>query len=149
MASTGVTIEGAKELKKTLKDVSPAEGARIGRRTVTRIAREVRDAVRQRAPVQTGSLRRSIKSKRTRGRPGEAEAEVYVDRSGGRSGSGYHFHFLEWGTVKMPAQPFVTPTVEEWRPKVPRLYQRYWWPEYAKEMEKRAKKQAARQRRSR
>lgn len=146
MAAPSVTIEGADVLKKTLKDVSPAEGSRIGRRTVTRIAREVRDDVRQRAPVQTGNLRRSIKSKRTRGRPGEAEAEVYVDRSGGRTGSGYHWHLIEFGTVKMSAQPFTVPTIEEWRPKVPRLYQQYWWPEYAKEMEKRAKKQAARQR---
>ena len=146
MARAATRIDGLDELRKTLRDVSPAEGARIGRRTVTRIAREVRDAVRQRAPVQTGSLRRSIKSKRTRGRPGEAEAEVYVDRSGGRSGSGYHWHLLEFGTRKMPAQPFTVPTIEEWRPKVPRLYQQYWWPEYAKEMEKRAKKQAARQR---
>ena len=146
MARAATRIDGLDELRKTLRDVSPAEGTRIGRRTVTRIAREVRDAVRQRTPVQTGNLRRAIKSKRSRGMPGEAEAEVYVDRSGGRSGSGYHWHLLEFGTRKMPAQPFTVPTIEEWRPKVPRLYQQYWWPEYAKEMEKRAKKQAARQR---
>ena len=149
MARSATRIDGIDELRKTLRDVSPAEGTRIARRTVTRIAREVRDATRNRAPVDSGSLRRSIKSKRSRGGPGEAEAEVYVDRSGGRSGSGYHFHLLEWGTVKMPAQPFVTPTVEEYRPKVPGMYRDQWFREYAKEMEKRAKKQAARQRRSR
>ena len=149
MARAATRIDGLDELRKTLRDVSPAEGTRIARRTVTRIAREVRDATRNRAPVDTGNLRRSIKSKRSRGGPGEAEAEVYVDRSGGRSGSGYHWHLLEFGTRKMPAQPFTNPTIEEYRPKVPGMYRDQWFRESAKEMEKRAKKQAARQRRSR
>lgn len=134
-------IEGVKEVTETLKDVSPAEANRIAKRTVTRIARDVRDDVRARAPKgPTGNLRRAIKSRRTRGAQGQAEAEVWVDRSGGRSGRGYHWHLIEFGTVKMAAQPFTVPTIEAWRPKIPALYRNYWWPEYAKEMRKRGKR---------
>lgn len=138
-----VEVLGIKELTKTLTKVSPAEASRIARRTVTRVARDVRDAARQRAPVgPTGNLRRSIKSRRAKGSRSRAEAEVWVDRSGGKSGRGYHWHLVEFGTVKMAAQPFVVPTIEEYRPKIPALYRQYWWPQYAKEMEKRAAKQA-------
>jgi len=142
-------IEGIRELKETLKTVSPAEGRRIARRTVTRVARQVRDSARERAPVQTGNLKRSVKSRRAQGAPDRAEAEVYADKSGGRTGSGYHWHLLEFGTVRMPAQPFINPTIEEYRPRIPTIYQQEWWPQYRKEMAKRARKQAQRQGRSR
>lgn len=142
-----VQVLGLEQVKKTLKDVSPAEGRRIARRTVTRVAREVRDQVRQRAPVDSGNLRKSIKSRRAKGSPDRAEAEVWVDKSGGRSGKGYHWHLVEFGTVKMAAQPFLVPTIEEMRPKVPEIYEREWWPQYEKEMKKRAEKAAKRGRR--
>lgn len=146
----GIRIEGMRELTETLKDVSPAEGRRIARRTVTRIGRLVRDSARQRAPEgPTGNLKRSIKSRGARGGPDEAGAKVYADKSGGRTGSGYHWHLLEFGTVKMPAQPFINPTLEEYRPAIPVIYRREWWPQYSKEMEKRARRQQQRQGRSR
>ena len=140
-------IEGDKELKRTLKTVSPAEANRIAKRTVTVLARRVRDVARGRAPVDEGNLKRATKSRRARGSRDEAAAEVWVDRSGGRSGQGQHWHLVEFGARggNMPAQPFVNPTIEEFRPRMPLLYRTEWWPQYRKEMEKRARKQAARQ----
>lgn len=140
----GVHIEGADHIRKTLKDVSPAEGRRIARRTVTRVARIVRDTTRERAPYLTGALRRSIKSRRAKGERDEAIGEVYVDRSGGRSGRGYHWHLVEFGSRHQAAEPFVIPTIEEMRPRVPSIYRDEWWPQYRKEMQKRAAKQARR-----
>lgn len=145
----GMAIEGGEYLRRTLRDVSPAEGRRIARRTVTRVARIVRDATRDRAPVVTGTLRRSIKSRRAKAAPDEAIGEVYVDRSGGRTGRGYHWHFVEFGTRHHTAEPFVIPTIEEMRPRVPSIYRDEWWPQYRKEMAKRAEKQARRQARGR
>lgn len=145
----GISLDGAEYLRRTLRHVSPAEGRRIARRTVTRVARIVRDATRDRAPVETGALRRSVKSRRAKGAPDEAVGEVYVDRSGGRTGRGYHWHIVEFGSRRQIPQPFVVPTVEEMRPRVPSIYQDEWWPQYRKEMVKRAEKQARRQRRAR
>lgn len=138
-------IEGIEALTKTLVDISPAEARRIARRTVTSVARLVRDRVRANAPVgKTGNLRKSVKSRRSKGSRDEASAEVWVDQSGGRSGKGYHWHFVEFGTTNMVAQPFVTPTVEAIKPNIPTLYRSRWWPEYRAELVKRAKKQAKR-----
>jgi HK97 gp10 family phage protein len=139
-------VEGIKAVEKTLRDVSPAEGRRIARRTVTRVAREVRDKVRQRAPKDEGNLRKAIKSRRAKGSRDRAEAEIWVDKGGGPSGKGYHWHLIEFGTAKMAAQPFTVPTIQEMRPEVPKIYEREWWPQYEKEMVKRAKKQAKRSR---
>ncbi|MGE4340356.1 MAG: HK97 gp10 family phage protein, partial [Pigmentiphaga sp.] len=64
---TGVAIEGMDELHKKLNDVLPREARNILRRTTLKIASSVRNKVRQRAPVDTGKLKRSIKSKRDKG----------------------------------------------------------------------------------
>ena len=143
--AAGLKVEGMRELRKTLTQVSPAEARRIARRTVTAIARGVRDDARKRAPVDTGDLKRAVKSRQTRGERDEAAAQVWADRSGGRTGRAYHWHLLEFGTEKMPAQPFLNPTIEEWRSNMPGIYRRQWYTEYAREMEKRARKQRARQ----
>jgi len=150
-----VRIEGVKELTRTLTNISPAEGRRIARRTVTSIARDVRDTARSRLDMVTsagtGNLRRSLKSRQTRAGKDEAAAQVYADTSGGRSGMGHHWHLVEYGTGprvqsstgrrtgSMPATPYITPSVEEWRGKMPRVYQQRWWNEYEREMLKRGK----------
>lgn len=150
-----VTIDGLEDMTKLLKDISPREGKNIARRTVTKTAAKVRTAMRKRAPKgPTGNLRKAIKSRRTKGKGDKVSAEVFVDKSGGPSGKGYHWHFVEYGTgprtVKktgakvgaMPAQPFIVPTIEEYRPQIPAIYRTQWWTEYEKEMHKRARKLA-------
>lgn len=137
-----VKIIGLQDLQVLLQETMPREANNIMRRTTAGIAAEVRADIRQKAPVQTGNLKRSIKSKRDKGRRGVASASVYVDRSGGKSGRGYHWHLVEFGARggKMPAQPFVVPTVEEWRPQMPKLYRERFGVELEREMQKRAKK---------
>lgn len=139
-AVKGVKIEGMDELQATLKDVLPREARNILRRTTLKIASNVRDVVRQRSPVDTGNLKKSIKSKRDKGTPTNITASVYVDKSGGKSGKGYHYHFVEFGTVKMTARPFIVPTVEEMRPGLSEEYRKEFGVQFEKEMQKRAKK---------
>lgn len=137
---SGVKIEGLEELKKTLQDVMPREATNILRRTTLTIASAVRDEVRTKAPVNTGALRRAIKSKRDRGTKTSISASVIADAGGGRSGRGYHWHFLEFGTVKMTAQPFIVPTVEAMRSKTDEMYRKEFGVQFEKEMAKRNKK---------
>ena len=138
----GVKIEGLEELRETLEKTMPREAKNILRRTTLKIASTLRDEVRKKAPVYTGNLRRSIKSKRDRGTPTNITASVYVDKSGGRSGKGYHWHLVEFGARggKMPAQPFVVPTVESFRPKVDEMYRAEFGVQFEREMAKRNKK---------
>lgn len=138
----GVKIEGLEELRETLEKTMPREAKNILRRTKLKIASTLRNEIREKAPVYTGNLRRSIKSKRDRGTPTNITASVYVDKSGGRSGKGYHWHLVEFGARggKMPAQPFVVPTVESFRPKVDEMYRAEFGVQFEREMAKRNKK---------
>lgn len=127
-----VKIHGLSDLQKTLNTLMPREATNVLRRTTYGIATKVRDQVKERAPVQSGALKRSIKAKRNKGTKTNISASVIADKSGGRSGRGYHWHFLEFGTVKMSTQPFINPTVEQMRPQIPGIYRE----EFGKQLEK-------------
>jgi len=139
-----VEVFGLPETTDMLANVLPREATNISRRAATGIAAEVRNDIRTKAPKRTGNLKKSIKSKRDRGKKGQVSASVYVDRSGGKSGRGYHWHLVEFGARggNMPAQPFVVPTVEQWRPKMRTLYRERVGVELERELVKRAKKAA-------
>jgi HK97 gp10 family phage protein len=83
-------------------------------------AAEVIEAeIRQRAPVDTGALVRSLDSKADR-RKGAASATVQMERSG-PDGTEHYAIFQEFGTSKMAARPFFRPGVEAAAPKVQEL----------------------------
>jgi len=133
-------LHGLRDLKKTLETVSPREAKNILRRTTFGLAVRVRDRMKERVPVDEGNLQRSIKAKRNRGTRTRVEASVIADRSGGRTGTGFHWWWVEQGTVKMPAQPYIVPTVEEIRPQVPDLYRQEFGVQFEREMQKRKTK---------
>lgn len=66
-------------------------------------ADHIRDEAKMRVPVATGRTRKSIKVVRV-----DTGLAVTVDFPG---------HLLEFGTVKMGAQPFLTPAAELERPR--------------------------------
>lgn len=144
----GAEVEGLEDLRKTFRDVLPREATNILRRATLDIAREAQGRVKAAAPVRSGRLKKSIKAKRSRGTPRMVEARVEADRSGSKSGRGYHSHLVEFGYVHsksgkfVPGRPFIVPTVEAMRPEVPTLYRERLGVQLEKEMEKRAKKAA-------
>jgi len=79
------------------------------RRAVRRNANVLRKAIRERAPVDSGNLRDSIRARYDKDGFG---ADVGPTRP-----KGSHAHLLEFGTVKMSARPFITPAAEEQRNK--------------------------------
>jgi HK97 gp10 family phage protein len=143
-------IKGIEEVADLLLTVTPRESRNILRRTTVTIARTVRDEVRKRAPVgPTGNLQRSIKSKRNSDERTLISAQVYADRSGGRSGKGYHSHLVEFGTRPRqkqsgaysgvgPAQPFINPAADSLRGEIPGMYRDQFGRELEKELAKRA-----------
>lgn len=138
--TASVQLEGFKELAAALRDVSRAEVRRILRRTYTALGAKLRDAVREAAPVRTGDLKRSIKSRSRNDRAGNVYAEVYVDRSGGRSGRGHHFHLVEHGTRNMSAQPFFWPTFKNIAPELQAELRAEVFKQLAAELQKRVKR---------
>ena len=131
-----VEIEGLSELLRRLealpKEIAGKNGGPV-RRALGRAARLVRDEVRKNAPKRTGKLEANIIAARVRDDrpPGVSERFVvsvrgrkarYRDnrdnRRAGRVGQTYqkdgeafYWKFIEFGTAKMPARPFIQPGV--------------------------------------
>lgn len=137
----GIEVEGARYVRETMTDLMPREARNIARRAVVAVARQVRDTARHNAPTDTGTLRKAIRSRRSKGGRDKANAEVNVTTGAEARNDGWYWHFIEFGTKRMRARPFIQPTLQEWRNKVAGVFQDEWWINFRKEMIKREKRQ--------
>lgn len=139
-AARGLKFEGMDELRAALRDFAPKEVNNLLRNTVHGVAGVVRDGVRKRAPVDTGTLRKAITAVRRRGKPGQPISDVIAKHGDGAKYDAFYWRFLEFGTSKMMARPFIVPTVERFRPEMPRIYREEFGKKFEKAMAKKAKK---------
>jgi HK97 gp10 family phage protein len=107
-AKVNIKIEGAEDVLRAFDRFDKASRENL-RSAVKKNANALRKAIQNRAPVDTGNLRDSIAAKYDKDGLG---ADVGPTRP-----KGSHAHLLEFGTVKMAARPFITPSAEEQRPK--------------------------------
>ncbi len=117
-------ITGGKEIAEALRKLSTKVARNGLRRAVSAAAAMMRDEAKANAPVDTGEMRRDVKIKRmkdTRGGPFGATFAVYVQsgkksRLSGRARNvekdSFYWRFVEFGTSKTPAQPFMRPAYE-------------------------------------
>ncbi|CAM3876616.1 HK97-gp10 family putative phage morphogenesis protein [Cohnella lubricantis] len=103
-----VKITGAEDVLAAFDRFDKASRVNL-RSAVRKNANALRKAIQTRAPVDSGNLRDSIAAKYDKDGLG---ADVGPTRP-----QGSHAHLLEFGTVKMAAQPFITPSAEEQRDK--------------------------------
>ena len=98
-----VRIEGMGRLRMALLRVT-GEGEKAVRREVKRSALNVQNGARRRVPVDTGRLRNSITH------------EIDADGMDATIGSNVEYApHIEFGTVRMRAQPYLFPALEEER----------------------------------
>lgn len=112
-----IAFGGFKELGDDFKLLSNAEKRQVSRKAVRAGAVVFRDAVRANAPVRSGVLKRSISVDTVRGSvtAGVKFKKVLVKKKGkkGKHKSvPFYWYFLEHGTSKMSAQPFVRPAFD-------------------------------------
>lgn len=112
-----IAFAGFKELDSDFKLLSQAEQRKVSRKAVRAGAVVFRDAVRANAPVRSGLLKRSISVDTVRGSAtaGVKFKKVLVKKKGkkGKHKSvPFYWYFLEHGTSKMSAQPFVRPAFD-------------------------------------
>ena len=102
-----MSVTGTDEIGNLLEQIAPRHARNIMRATIHGIATEVRKDISQNAPVgEKKRLRRGVKARRRKSPPDKPVSVVYFQKDA------YYWRFLEYGTVKMPAQPFVTPAKE-------------------------------------
>lgn len=128
-----VKIEGLDELAAALREL-PGKVARAGlRASVYAGARVIQEEARLRAPVYTGpvseghpppgTLKRSIIMKQIREESGDQAQVFYVlvrygkkyqkqGKSGNLSQDAFYWRFVEFGTARQPARPFLRPAFE-------------------------------------
>jgi len=118
-----VKLTGFKELADALRELGPRVARNVLRRAVSAGAVEIRNDAKARAPVATGEMRRDILIKRERDGKDifSARYSVFV-RSGKKSRisgrarnvqkDSYYWRFVEFGTAKMAAKPFMRPAYE-------------------------------------
>ena len=133
MLDLSVKMLGLKELSAQLDALPLRVAQRILGKAVSAGARIVRDEAIARAPVATGALRSQIFTKRERSesayektsvvgvkngvaRYGNTAANRRMNRAGKEykvDGKTYYWRFLEFGTHKMRAHPFLRPAFDD------------------------------------
>lgn len=103
-----VKIEGLEEVMREFNRFDKASRVNL-RSAVRKNANALRKGMRSRIHNVTGNLSRSISAK--------YDKDGFGAVVGPTRPLGSHAHFLEFGTVKMAARPFITPAAEEQRPK--------------------------------
>lgn len=121
---THVKISGLRELGQRMQALSADIAGKIARQATAAGAGVVRKQARQNAPRDTGNLQAAIVMKRVRDIALTEEYVVAVrkgktkDVKAAKAGEGrlgkdaFYARFVEFGTVKLPARPFLRPALE-------------------------------------
>jgi len=131
MADFDLEIQGLDQLEQALLQLAEPAANRALRKGMRVGSNVIRDEIRSRAPVDTGTLKKEIKVRKLRDRPGsiafkigvKTMRKVYANTKRNRrmrragkvyevDGAGYYAKFNEYGTSKMTAQPFMRPGAE-------------------------------------
>jgi HK97 gp10 family phage protein len=134
--ATVVSTSGFRDLERALAELPKATARNVLRRTLTKAGEPIAEKARQLVPVDSAQLKNSIAvSAKVKNKVGNAEysaamraglgkaaaAQAMRDARRGAGGSfaemyvgpaaraGFYGHLVEFGTSKMPAQPFMRP----------------------------------------
>lgn len=133
MADITVELQGLQELQAALLELPAKIGKNILRSSVNAGASVIRKEAKQKAPVYTGetqaghpppgTLKRSVIQKFIREQSNDFQSTFYVTVRKGKkyrdqgksknlSQDAYYAYFVEYGTAKMSAKPFMRPAFE-------------------------------------
>jgi HK97 gp10 family phage protein len=93
-------LEGIEDLIAEVEKLG-AKGSRIENQALREAGEIVRQAIKQEAPQRTGTLKKSIETSGVKTKDGVKHVEVGPDKEG------WYGKFVEFGTVKMKANPFM------------------------------------------
>ncbi len=118
-----VKLLGAKELDRKLRKLEPKIGKKVIKGALREAAKMILKVAKQKVPVDTGALKKDLKvraMKRKKGRYG-----VLIGTAAGwGKGKTFYGAYLEFGTSKRPAKPFLRPAFDETKEAVIRRLKR-------------------------
>jgi HK97 gp10 family phage protein len=98
-------LEGIENLLTEVEKLGQA-GSRIENKALREAGEVVKEAIQMAAPRRTGTLKASIAVSNVKTKDGVKQVEV------GPGKDGWYGKFVEFGTVKMRAKPFMAPGYE-------------------------------------
>lgn len=108
-----VTITGAKELQAKLAKLPKKVANKIQRQGIRKGAKIIQEEARRLVPRKSGLLRKSIKVRvPKKKRRGEIIISVQTGSLGDFKGKSFYGAFVEYGTSKMAARPFMRPAAD-------------------------------------
>ncbi len=107
-----MSISGVSEIQTALDQFVPETAAKLMNNTVRTLAVEFKDEIELRAPDHRSlNLKRSIKVKKRRNEHNLPMFSVVFDAGKRAKHSGFYWRFIEHGTNKIAAKPFVNPAI--------------------------------------
>jgi len=109
--NVSISITGAKELERKLKQLEPKVAKKIVRQSLRKAAKPILTRAKQLVPVITGALKKSLKVRAMRRKKGRYGIMVGT-AAGWFVGKTFYGGFVEFGTDKAPARAFVRPAFD-------------------------------------
>lgn len=136
-----VKITGVKELVGNF-DLMGRDARNFARAATHKVAVTVTKRSKRNAPRDRGRLKKAIRTKRRRERRGMFRSDTIILRGDSRTDpkGAFYWHFLEFGTMRQKAQPFIGPALKETEPEAFKIYEAEIVKKSIKAAEKRAKK---------
>lgn len=103
--SANIRIEGLDELERQFDRLADTAKKKVMMKALNAGIAPIKKEAKDKAPKRTGLLKKSIRSKQMRYTE-KPSVGIFV------SGKAYYWKFLEDGTSKMAAQPFLRPAVD-------------------------------------
>ncbi|WP_374349164.1 HK97-gp10 family putative phage morphogenesis protein [Chitinimonas sp.] len=114
-----LAVQGLAELGRALDGLGPKIERKLMRRALRAGAVLIRNAAIARVPKDSGAAQRSIRVVFRRGEPGVIVVNVVAgdlsesnQRKFGQK-SAFYVRFLEYGTARLPARPFMRPALDD------------------------------------
>lgn len=132
-------VTGIEDLQQMLNERAPRVARNLMRATVQGIASSIAKDAKANAPVLTGNLKSAIKAKRSgRSKPDKPISLVTATSGKDKKHDAFYWRFVEYGTIHVPAHPFVEPAKKRAEANMSRLLKE----EFCKRLEKQLIKEA-------
>ena len=138
----GIDIDGMSELNAMLDDIAPREARNLNRAVIHGIAATIAKDAKANAPKgDSGNLKKAIKAKRRRPKnPDKPFSDVMVEHGKGAKNDGFYWRFLEYGTQRIAARPFIQPAIDAANQNILQIYKEQFFKKWAQKLKREAKK---------